>query len=42
MTRSKEQTDWRDGFGTLDEKEAEELEQAVETTNCGHRSEQHN
>ena len=26
-----EQTDWREGFGTLDAEEAEELEQAVET-----------
>jgi predicted CopG family antitoxin len=36
------QADWREGFGTLGHEEAEELEQAVETTaNCGHRSEQH-
>ena len=27
-----EQTDWREGFGTLDAEEAEELEQAVETS----------
>jgi predicted CopG family antitoxin len=26
-----QQTDWREGFGTLDAEEAEELEQAVET-----------
>jgi predicted CopG family antitoxin len=27
-----QQTDWREGFGTLDAEEAEELEQAVETS----------
>jgi predicted CopG family antitoxin len=27
-----EQTDWREGFGTLDAEEAEELEQAVGTS----------
>ncbi|PSP93731.1 hypothetical protein BRC91_09075 [Halobacteriales archaeon QS_4_62_28] len=27
-----EQADWREGFGTLDAKAAEELEQAVETS----------
>ena len=27
-----EQTDWREGFGTLDAQEAEELEQAVQTS----------
>jgi len=26
-----EQTDWREGFGSLDAEEAEDLEQAVET-----------
>ena len=34
-----DQTDWREGFGTLDAEEAEELERAVETsrrqTNAG-------